>query len=310
MANAYTDTLVNYTGELLEVGNNETPILNMVGGLSGIRAVSTNEFSCAQTWTPGAGAQTALTEVASVSAPTEFITRAQEKNVVQIMQYGWNISYSKEGNIGQVSAVSNVDGVQPITDERAFQESAYLGQMQKDLSYTMLKGLYAGDVNSATARKSRGLTTAVTTNAVDAGAVALSKVLIDSMLLTGAEGGVKFGASTITLAGSALTIEKINGWYGVQERSNDVGGTYLKVIATPFGYVNLVFDPSLADTDLLLIDVGQLGVVGKNIPGKGIVFSEALASVGASVRGQLFGELGIDYNSEKLHAKLYNFTNA
>ena len=308
MANAYTDTVVNYTGELLKVGNNETPLLNAVGGLTDIRAVQANIFATSQTWTPGDGEQTARTEADSMTAPETIVTRAQETNVLQIMQYGWNVSYSKEGNTSQVSALPNVDGVQPVTDERAFQESAKLAKMQKDLNYTLINGLYVGDTNSSTARKSRGLLTAITTNAVDGSTNALDKAMVDSLLLACASGGVMFGSPTITLVASALNMQKLNGWYVVQERSNEIGGSFLKVIATPFGYVNVLYDPMIPDTSILVADIGKIGFAGKNIAGKGVVFSEPLAQVGAGFRGQLYGELGIDYDSEKLHGKLYNFT--
>ena len=62
---------------------------------------------------------------------------------------------------------------------------------------------------------------------------------------------------------------------------------------------------------LAMLDMNKIVPVVRNIVGKGYgVFYEDLAKVGASEKGQLYGEMGIDYGSEYFHAKITNLTTA
>ena len=61
----------------------------------------------------------------------------------------------------------------------------------------------------------------------------------------------------------------------------------------------------------MLFNMNVIKPVFRNIVGKGAgVFYEDLAKVGASERGQLYGEMGLDYGSERFHGKITNLTTA
>jgi hypothetical protein len=50
--------------------------------------------------------------------------------------------------------------------------------------------------------------------------------------------------------------------------------------------------------------MGQLRPVFLNTPGKGVFFEEALAKTGASDDVQIYGEIGLEYGSERSHGLL------
>lgn len=77
--------VLNYSGMLFNKGNTRTPLSSIIGG----RAKTTNhvEFVTGQEFTSGGGAQPAISESASLTAPdATVVTRAQKTNVTQIDQ--------------------------------------------------------------------------------------------------------------------------------------------------------------------------------------------------------------------------------
>ena len=109
--------LPNYVGELFNVTPNDTPFLAMMGGMTGGKSVTSKQFTW-QTVDNAAAAQTAVVEGAD---PTyEERTRSEVVNVTQIMQYGVNVSYTKQAATGNLSGQAII-GSQPVQDELAFQ---------------------------------------------------------------------------------------------------------------------------------------------------------------------------------------------
>jgi hypothetical protein len=99
----------NYVGELYMIGANQTPFLNMIGGLQGgmTKLVGSFDFSLAQPWNLESAAQPAITETASLTAPTPVTyVRGQDVNTVQIFQRQVSVSYAKQSSRGAVTADS------------------------------------------------------------------------------------------------------------------------------------------------------------------------------------------------------------
>ena len=87
--------VLNYSGMLFNKGNTRTPLSSIIGG----RAKTTNhvEFVTGQEFTSGGGAQPAISETASLTAPdATVVTREQKTNVTQIFQESVGISYAKQ----------------------------------------------------------------------------------------------------------------------------------------------------------------------------------------------------------------------
>jgi len=82
-----TWNLPNYAGELFTSDPKQTPLLSMIGGLTGGKQTDNFEVPTAQQFNQPDPTQPEISEQASATAPAATaIARAQEYNVVQIHQ--------------------------------------------------------------------------------------------------------------------------------------------------------------------------------------------------------------------------------
>jgi hypothetical protein len=311
-AAATTWNCPNYTGELYLIGANQTPFLNMIGGLQGgaIRTVSDFQFPLAQPWALEAASQPAITETASLTAPNPWTyVRDQDVNTVQIFQRQVSVSYAKQSVVGQVTAdatttLVDITGVQPVQNERDFQISAHMRQIAVNADYTFLNGAYQQATSAAVAAKTRGIITACTTNTVDASSVALSKALIDQLLREMAANGSEFVNPVIFV--NAFQKQKISDIYGYAPQDRNVGGYNINQIETDFAILGIVWAPNVPAATLLIADLSVCSPVFLPVPEKGVLFYEELSKTGASEKGQIYGQLGVDYGPEEYHGTITN----
>jgi hypothetical protein len=301
----------NYLGELFQIGaqGNESPFLGMMGGLSGGQVMQTSSFKfpTAQPWALEAAAQPAITETASLTAPTPTTyVRGQDTNTVQIFQEQVSVSYAKQSVVGELSGLS-IEGENVVRNERDFQIMANLRQIAKDVNYSMLNGSYQAATDAGTAAKMRGIITATSTNAVAAGSVDLSKDLINELFRTMAAGGSQF--NTPVIFASALDVQRISDLYGFAPTSETVGGVNVNTIVAPLAErVNVVWDVNVPAGTLLCADMSVCKPVVLPVPEKGVLFYEELSKTGASEKGQIYGQIGIDYGPEEYHGKITGLT--
>jgi len=302
----------NYTGELFLIGANKTPFLNMIGGLQGnaIRTVKDFQFPLAQPWALEAVSQPAISETASLTAPTPVTyVRAQDVNTCQIYQRKVSVSYAKQSVTGQVTAdpttgLIDISDVQPVQNERDFQINAHMRQLSMNIDYTFLNGAYQQATDAATAAKTRGIITGCTSNTVDAGAAALDKDLIDQLLRTMATTGAEF-MNPVIFCG-AFQKQKLSNIYGYAPEDRNVGGVNIKQIETDFAVLGIVWAPNVPAATLLVADVAFCSPVFLPVPEKGVLFYEELSKTGASEEGQIYGQVGLDYGPEEMHGTITN----
>ena len=305
---AYTDREdLNYLGELFLVGAYQTPFLNMIGGLGGARAKVTRsfQFPLAQPWALTAASQPAISEADSVSSNTATtVTRSQELNTVQIFQETIEVSYAKQSTYGEISGLASTATTagQPVTDEKAFQIMAHLRQIALDADYSFLRGVHADATDSDTAAKTRGIITACTANTVAANSTDLSKALIDALLLEMASNGAVF--ENMVLFCNAFQKQALSNIYGYAPESRNVGGVNIQQIFTDFAPMGVVYAPNVPTDTILVADMNYIYPVFCPVPGKGLVFYEELAKVAASEKGQLYGQMGIDYGPKEYHGTI------
>jgi hypothetical protein len=302
----------NYTGELYLIGANQTPFLNMIGGLQGgaIRTVADFQFSLAQPWALEAASQPAIAETASVTAPDPWTyVRAQDVNTVQIFQRAVSVSYAKQSVVGQIVAdattkLYDATGVQPVQNERDFQISAHMRQISVNTDYTFLNGAYAQATSAAVAPKSRGIITGISSNTVDAVAAGLSKSLIDQLLRTMANNGAEFVNPVVFV--NAYQKQKISDIYGYAPEDRNVGGFNIKQVETDFAILGIVWAPNVPTSTLLISDLSVCSPVFLPVPEKGVLFYEELSKTGAAEKGQIYGQIGLDYGPEEYHGTITN----
>lgn len=139
---------------------------------------------------------------------------------------------------------------------------------------------------------------------VIATAVIDSEDVLDLLQQIWDNGGIRETETATALVGSSikrlLTAEFITG-AGYQEQSRAVGGVAVTTIETDFGRVNLALSRYVPATTLLVASAEQCAPVFLPIPGKGFLFFESLAKTGAAEKGQIYGEIGLEYGNPLAH---------
>lgn len=311
MANATANTTMwnspNYVGELFLIGANQTPFLNMIGGLTGGRQYQAFDFPTSQPWALDSATQPAISETASLSAPdVRTYGRSLVSNTVQIFQRAVTVSYAKQATTSVIGADSTTGdammGNQVVQDELDFQIQANLRQISLDAEYSFLQGAYQQATDAATPAKTRGIITATTSNAVAASAAALTKELIDELLRTMAAAGAPFVNPVLFC--NAFQKQKLSNIYGYAPQSATVGGVNIQQIETDFAQIGVAWAPQMPTDTVLVAEMSVVAPVFCPVPGKGLLFYEELARTGAGLRGQVYGQMGLDHGPEKYHGKI------
>jgi len=292
----------NYIGELFLIGANQTPFLNMIGGLNGGYGVGSWEFPIAQPYSLDAAGQPSISEEASKTAPAaKTYVRAQDANVCQIFQRQVDVTYAKQSAVSQIAGIA-INEAPAVDNELAFQISTHMKQIAKDADYTFLNGAYAKAGSNAVANQSRGIITACSTNTLAASSAALTKDHIDTLLRIMAGNGAQFNNMVIFC--NALQKQRLTNIYAYAPMDRNVGGVDIKQIETDFAMLGIVWAPNVPAGTILVSDLSVINPVALPVPGKGVLFYEELAKSGASERGQIYGQIGLDYGPEEFHGTI------
>ena len=318
MAETLTTTL-NYSGMLYTKTDEQTRFLDGIysrGKNGGITPTNSIEVVMASGYDMDEPAQPAISETASLTAPTpETTERTQEFNVVQIFQKSVRVSYLKQSAVGLLAGVNNASQVNNVPNELDFQIGRRIAQLRMDLNYTLINGVYQYTKGSATvAPKTRGLLNAITTNLFDANGAKLTKSMINDAVMNSISNGADPTAFEIWVNPAMLDV--ITDLYATipgsaLPASRTEGGIAYNQILTPYAPINIEWEPRIPTGQILFVNMGQMAVsempyineLGEN---QGVLFYERLAKTGASESGQLYGQLGCDYSAEWHHALLKN----
>ncbi|MFT3951184.1 MAG: DUF5309 family protein [Oscillospiraceae bacterium] len=305
-----TYNLPNFVGELFETTPTDTPFLSAIGGLTGGKATTSTEFQW-QTYDLRDATQNVKTEGAN--APTaEARVRTSASNIVEIHQEAIDVSYTKQAANGQYAGL-NIAGANPVKDELAFQTNVMLKQIARDIEYSFIKGSYQKPTDNTTARKTRGILEAIITNVItNATPTALTEAMVlNLMQKVWDNGGIKESDTATLMVNSTLkrALSKIFVTdKNYREDTRNVGGVNLQTIETDFGKVNIMLNRNMPANQLLVTSLEMCSPVFLEIPGKGHLFVEELAKIGASNRCQIYGEIGLEYGNEIAHGKITNLT--
>ena len=303
--------LPNYAGELFTADPTQTPLLSMIGGLTGGKQTDNFEFPTAVLFDYPAAAQPNISETASATAPAaSHIARAQETNVVQIHQEVIDLTYAKQSNSGRMSGL-NTAGQQPNpNDEKAFQIQHKLIKIARDVEHSFINGTYAKSTGADVANKTRGLLelcTSETSTSIAAADAALTKELLDQLYLGMAEKGAYF--NNMVMFVGAKQKQALSAIYASQFGANlpatrNIGGVNITEIETDFFKCGVVWNRFVPADTILLVDIAHLAPVFQAVPGKGVLFEEELAKTGASDRIQIYGQIGLAHGAAFLHGAI------
>lgn len=311
-----TFNLPNFVGELFSITPEDTPFLSAIGGLTGGRQADGSLFSWQSYDLRDAVENNTVVEGAD--APTaQARVRATLNNVLEIHQEAIEVSYSKQTFTGQYNSTGSahpgsvgLSGSNPVTDEVAWQTEQMLKQIARDVERSFLSGTFANPATNATARKTQGIIGAITTNVVDAGNAPLTEdMVLDAMELAWQSGGLMETETRTVMCNSAqkrkLTqIFITDAGQGRVETSRNVGGVNLTTFETDFGRCNVMLNRHMPTDTVVIVSLEECAPRFGLVPGKGFLFVEDLAKVGAADRKQIYGEIGLEYGLEIHHAKI------
>lgn len=305
-----TWNLPNYAGELFTADATQTPLLSMTGGLTGGKQTKNFEFPTAVLFDYPEAKQPEITEEASATAPaSSLIAREQESNVVQIHHEVIDLTYFKQSNSGRMSGINTAEDINPV-NEKAWQTQQKLIKIARDVEYSFINGKYQKSTASNVANKTRGmLELAATVSTVDGSKGELTVDMLKALMLEMANNGAYF--NNMILFAGAKQKQKITNLYEKQLGYNqgaprNVGGMNVTDIETDFCRLGIVWDRFMPDDAILIADVAHIAPVFLEVEGKGVLFEEPLAKIGASDRVQIYGQIGLAHGAAFLHGSITN----
>lgn len=164
-----TFNLPNYTGELFGLTPEDTPLLSTIGGLTGGGQTDSVEFEW-QSYDLRDPGQRTKVEGADAPASEERV-RGNITNVVQIHHEAVSVSYTKQAAHGQVASPQSAPynhngGNNPVTNELSWQVEQAIKSIKLDVNWSFWNGQYQKPTTNATARQTKGLLAAISTNRI------------------------------------------------------------------------------------------------------------------------------------------------
>lgn len=293
----------SYSGMLYTKSNIKTPFLNSIGKPLFTRS---SEFPLNQAYSLGSPSQPSISETASMTAPEETsVARTQDTNVTQIFQRSVGVSYLKLSSVGLMSGVNNEKQTPSPEDELNFQKALAMQGIANDIEYSFLNGQYQKASASSEANKTRGIITACTTNTVaNSESAALTKEMLKTLLKSVFNnGGSVDGGILMCDAAQKIAISNLyEGKTGyVAPLSRNIGGMSIDTLVTDFGNVGVITNIAMPSGTILFYNPSVCRPVEQPVPNKGNFFYEPLSKDGAAERGQIYGQIGIDYGPEWFH---------
>lgn len=217
---------VNLEGPLYNVTPEDTPLTTAMGNLFGGEGVNSKIFRW-QEYDLRDAADRAQKE--GINAPSGTgRKRANVYNVLQIIHETIDVSYTQqnqfrgiEGNGGTGTNTDATGQGNPVTDEYGWQITQRMKEIARDVEWSVINQSFVDDTDIDTARKTKGLLAAITTNSFDQGGsdVALSASSSSDDILLDAGHGLSDG--------DAIQFSALTGGAGLE-----VDTTYFVVNAT------------------------------------------------------------------------------
>lgn len=301
-----TTDVLNYVGQLFYIGAKfgKSPLLSRAG-LQSYKTATGSQFPIGNVIEGDSPAQDGQTEDASITSMTDTsFTATQATQYMQQFRYTYIVSYAAQALSGAISGVAIAgEPIQPIAS-MPVQRLAHMKQAMCDFEYSALRGASQAWTNASTAGKMQGLVTAVEAGSeTDASSEALSKTLIETEVERMADAGAEFG--NMVIAGGAHQIMMLNSIYGNSIQSRTEGGTSVQSLLLPIaGNCEIVYNPILADDDLLFVDMTHFSPVFGLVPGQPPIIVEPLAKTAAGDREQIFMLASVDYEDTDFHGMI------
>ncbi|MCL2853518.1 MAG: DUF5309 domain-containing protein [Defluviitaleaceae bacterium] len=303
-ANSFNTT--QYVGELFTADSGRTPLLSMTGGTTGGLRTDNEEFPTAVLFNYPDARQPSISEDDAAWGPSiTHIAKEQETNVTQIFHEAVGVTYQRLSNTGRLGGVTTLMSENAADNELDFQIAHKLKVMARDIEFTFINGQYSkrGDVFSA--NQSRGLIAACgNVNVINADGDALAKSQLSDLFRQMADNGAYFDDMVIFV--NSRQKAAISEIYSNQPgfmlpQSREKAGVNVLEIDNDFFKCGVVYSKFVPQDVVLIADIAHIAPVFQTVPGKGHLFLEELAKVGASDRYQLYAQVGLAHGPAFLH---------
>ncbi len=302
-----TYNLPNYGGRLFSVAPSDTPFLSAIGGLSTGARTTSVEFEWQTEDLESTSANNSKTEGAPAPTASE-VSRSNVFNVVEVHQEAVEVSYTKQAATGLRNGINSADNENPVLSELNHQIDLKLRKMGVDLEKSFLSGSYVKPANNSTARQTRGVLSAVSTNVFANGGTprAISKSIVDNALSSMFGNGAPLAQdTTVFMVGPAQKIALSNLYstavLNQPTMTRNIGGISIDTIITDFGIFGVMVNRWFPAGGVGILDLSVCRPVFLEVPDKGVLFVEPLAKTGSSDKYQLYGEIGLEYGPEQYH---------
>ena len=318
-----TVTTAGYLGLLFQLNKRPNAVLKLAGHFAGAsvgepfayKQATSREFPIGAFYSLPAPSQPGNLEAANApAATTTGLTQAT--NVIQIFHETVSVSYLAESDktISGVVPIPTGEVNGPVQNPRSmeFQMKVKLEKVAQDANFSFLEGTFANPADpSANALKTRGILTAVTSNVNDISAGAAPnaqqyRAAIDALLSQMvSHNGYMIDETFVAIAGVSdfLNIAHAYGQQGTTflQPDSTVAGLQTRKLLTTFGTLLLTLEPDMPANQILVAKMDEVGIVGLEVPGKGVIFEEGLYKQGSADQTQLYGQMGIDHGPEYYH---------
>jgi len=213
-----TFNLPNYTGELMGVSPEDTPLLSSIGGLTGGKEANAPIFEWQGYDLRDPEENRSKTEGATAGSGEERV-RFNVDNVVEIHQEVVEVSYTKQAATGLRNG-NNIDGTNPVTAELPWQVAQALKQIARDVEASFILGQYQKPSDNTIPRKTRGLLAAIQTNVIDLGEAHASLSAATDTITETATTLADNDAVRFTATGASTTVKLNRTYYVVGKTTN------------------------------------------------------------------------------------------
>ena len=272
----------NYVGELFAADTSQTPLLSMIGGLTGGRHTTSDEFPTA----------VLFDYPQPIDREVSKVEDEQETNVVQAYREKIDLSYMKTS-----------DGVE---DERAYQMHHKLVKMARDIEHSFLNGSFQKAECADDENRTRGLIELTKTRTmINAQGGMLTKNMLNSLYRQMTENGAYFDNIVMFLPAYQKQIvtdiyaKEFNATLDIRE---NIGGVSVVQIETDKFKMGVAWNRFIPKDTILLVDVAHLAPVFQVVPEKGVVYAEEVADNVTHI----CSDIGLAHGPAFLHGSIIN----
>lgn len=317
MADATTFTHNNWVGPMYSLTPQVTAFLTLAGMMSfdragGVMTVRGPEIQI-QTVTGESNDTSSDANLEGQADPAaSHVNPARRINVVEIIHEMIGVSTTAESSPDLIAtfspAVARTQlGEMPVRSKMNFQTIEKVKLAARKVNDMYVNGSYAYPADNVTARKTRGIIAATTTNEVLAAAATLASTHVDALVLDIVDSGGTF-TDMWAFAGS-FQRQKLSAAYTLDTpRTRFVAGVRVDEILTDFGTLNVVFERDMPAGTVQVADMSYVDPVwmiqSENGVDKGLLIVEDVPRTGLSYQKRLSGETGLQHGPEEMHGKI------